>query len=460
VYLHRPRLAHLTTEQLPFSKQITYACGMMGWSILTNIIGVLLIYFYLPPFNSGLVTLLAQVSILGVLNLPSVITIAGRLADAFYDPFIGQASDRSKNRQGRRIPFMKWSILPAVVFCILVFRPPTDGVSTYNAIWLTFTLILFFISATTYIIPYNALMPEMAHTTADKVRFSTFQQVGFVLGMIIASSTANIANGVQYLAPSFTRMEAFQVAIWSLSALGGLFMLIPVLTIDEKRYCKADPSSLPLLPAIRQTLKNKNFLYYVAADFSYFMALYIILSGLQYFVTVLCGLPESIGVILVGTMVGLSLLFYPLINFLAKRIGKKPVVIAAFLLLAVAFTSIYFLGKFPIPPKAQMFLLVALAAFPLAALGILPPAILAEIAHEDAELTGENKEGLFFAVKYFSVKLGQTFGIGLFATLTLYGKDPGNDYGLRLNGLFGAALCLLAILVFSRFKEKRTESNS
>jgi len=426
----------------------------MGWSILTNIIGVLLIYFYLPPGNSGLVTLLAQVTILGVLNLPSVITIAGRLADAFYDPFIGQTSDRSKNARGRRIPFMKWSIIPACGFCMLVFRPPDSGVSMTNAVWLTVTLILFFISATTYIIPYNALMPEMAHTKEDKVRFSTFQQVGFVFGMIIASSTSNIANWLQAAHPAFTRMEAFQSAIWCLCGIGALSMLIPVLAIDEKKYCKAEPSTLPLLPAMKQALKNRNFIYYLAADFSYFMALYIIMSGLQYFVTVLCGLPESIGVVLVGTMVGISILFYPVINLLAKRIGKKPIVLFSFFLLAIVFLAIYFLGHLPIPPKIQMFLLVFLAAFPLAALGILPPAILAEIAEEDSQATGENKEGLFFAVKYFSVKLGQTFGIGLFATLTLYGKDPGHDYGLRLNGIFGAVLCLLAVAVFSRFKEK------
>ncbi len=428
---------------------------MLGWSILTNIIGVLLIYFYLPPGNSKLVTLLAQLTLLGVFNLPSVITIAGRLVDAFYDPFIGQASDRSKNLKGRRIPFMKWSIFPAAIFCMLVFRPPDTGVSVANAAWLTVTLILFFISATTYIIPYNALMPEMARTNEEKVKFSTFQQVGFVFGMIIASSTSNLADLIMWLAPAFNRLHAFQMAIWCLCGLGALFMLIPVLSIDEKKYCKAAPSTLTLMPAIRQTLKNRNFIYYICADFSYFMALYIIMSGLQYFVTVLCGLPESIGVVIVGSMVGLSLLFYPLVNILARRFGKKPLVIISFLLLGTNFLCIYFLGKFPFPPKLQVCMLVCLAAFPLAALGILPPAILAEIAAEDAASTGENKEGLFFAVKYFSVKLGQTFGIGLFATLTLYGKDPGHDYGLRLNGLFGAALCVLAIAVFSRFREKR-----
>jgi GPH family glycoside/pentoside/hexuronide:cation symporter len=94
------------------------------------------------------------------------------------------------------------------------------------------------------------------------------------------------------------------------------------------------------------------------------------------------------------------------------------------------------------------------AAFPLASLGILPNAILAEIAQKDAASSGENREGMFFAVKYLFVKLGQTLGIALFAFLTLYGKDPGHDYGLRLNGLCGFVLCILAFSFFSRFREK------
>ncbi len=69
-------------------------------------------------------------------------------------------------------------------------------------------------------------------------------------------------------------------------------------------------------------------------------------------------------------------------------------------------------------------------------------------------LSGKNREGMFFAVKYFFVKLGQTLGIAVFAFLTLYGKDPGHDRGLRLNGLCGFVLCILAFSFFSRFREK------
>lgn len=156
-----------------------------------------------------------------------------------------------------------------------------------------------------------------------------------------------------------------------------------------------------------------------------------------------------------GVMVIVSLVFYPLINYLSKKIGKKPIVLFSFALLSLIFAMIYFLGKFPFSPNVQVYVLVLGASFPLASLGILPNAILAEIAEKDAVDTGENREGMFFAVKYLFVKLGQTLGIALFAFLTVYGKDPGHDYGLRLNGICGFVLCLAAFIFFTRFREEK-----
>jgi GPH family glycoside/pentoside/hexuronide:cation symporter len=232
-------------------------------------------------------------------------------------------------------------------------------------------------------------------------------------------------------------------------------MLIPVVFINEKKYSRGKPSHLPLLPAIRKTFSNRNFKYYLVSDFSYYMALSIISSGLLYFVRVLLRLPESRGGELMAAMVLFSLVFYPLINYLSKKIGKKPIVLFSFALLSLIFVAIFFLGRFPFSPIAQAYMLVLSAAIPLASLGILPNAILADIAQYEANETGENREGMFFAVKYLFVKLGQTLGIALFAFLTVYGKDPGNDYGLRLNGICGCVLCILAFVIFSRFKEVR-----
>jgi GPH family glycoside/pentoside/hexuronide:cation symporter len=445
----------MPVAKLPFKKQLSYACGMIGWSIMTNIIIVMLPYFYLPPSTAGLTPLVPQLLLFGVLNIMSVIAASGRFVDAVFDPFIASLSDKSTHRQGRRIPFMKWAILPAILFCGLTFCPLVKGESISNAVWLTFTLIFFFMGATTYIIPYNALLPELADTAAEKVKLSSFQQVGFVIGIIISALVNNFADLVQHFFHVSSRDSAVQITIWGLCVFAGLIMLVPVIAIDEKKYSAGKPSHLPLLPAIRKTFSNRNFKYYLISDFSYYMALSIISSGLLFFVTVLLGLPESMGGLLMGIMVLVSLVFYPLINYLSKKIGKKPIVLFSFGLLSLIFVAIYFLGKFPLSPKVQIYILVLSASFPLASLGILPNAILAEIAQQDAKETGENREGMFFAVKYLFVKMGQTFGIALFAFLTVYGKDPGHDYGLRLNGLCGFVLCLFAIIFFSRFKEGR-----
>src|ERR1700749_1846223 len=136
----------MPAAKFPLRKQIVYACGMMGWSILTNLILVMLPYFYLPPNNAGLQTLIPQLMLFGVFNILSVILASGRFVDAVFDPFIGSLSDKSKNPKGRRIPFMKWAILPAVIFGCLIFRPIVKAESSYNAVWLTFTFTFFFMS--------------------------------------------------------------------------------------------------------------------------------------------------------------------------------------------------------------------------------------------------------------------------------------------------------------------------
>jgi GPH family glycoside/pentoside/hexuronide:cation symporter len=442
-------------QKLPFKKQLTYCAGMMGWSIMTNLIIVMLPYFYLPPTNSGLIPLVPQLLVFGAFNILSLIAASGRLFDAAYDPFIASVSDSSTNPKGRRFPIMKWAIVPAVICCSLVFCPIVKGESIQNAWWLTIVLAGFFVSVTTYIIPYNALLAELTHTPEEKVKLSTYQQVGFVLGMIVGALCNNFADLLQTNFHIADRFHALQYTIIALSIFSGIVMFLPILFINERTYVQSKPTHIPLLPAIRNTFRNANFKYYLISDFTYYTALSLMSSGLLYFVTVLLGLPDSDGGKFMGIMVVLSLVFYPFINYGANKFGKKPLVLFAFGILSIIFVTIFFLGKLPFEPSNQMYLLVIFASFPLAALGILPNAILADIAQKDTEETGENHEGMFFAVKYLFVKLGQTLGIAIFAMLTIYGKDPGNDYGLRLNGVVGFALCVLALLFFTRFKEVR-----
>lgn len=431
---------------------------MMGWGIMVNLISVIIVYLYVPPDASGLPTLITQATIFGIFNVIAIITASGRLIDAVYDPFIAQFSDQSKNPKGRRIPIMKWAIIPSFVFCVLVFYPLTETESTTNIVWLVVTLVLFYVSSTSYIIPYNALLPELAHDSAAQVRLATWQSVGYVVGIGVASNAFNLTDVLHSSLDMSSRLNALQLTVGILAALGAVCMLIPVLAIDERKYGSKKPHAVPMREALRETLTNRNFLLFVVADFSYFISVTLITSGLLYFVKVLLQLPESLGNKLMITMVLVSFLFYPITNILARKIGKKKIVLGSLLLLSGIFLGVYFLGRSGLDPYVQIFGLIALAAIPFAALNILPNAILAEIIQKDIEESGENKEAVFFAVRYFFVKIAQTFGIALFSMFLIYGKDVGDDAGIRMNGLLGCGLCLVAALVFTRFQEKKSSN--
>ncbi len=150
------------------------------------------------------------------------------------------------------------------------------------------------------------------------------------------------------------RTACVQYASVSLAIIGGIAMLIPVLTIDEKKYCRSKPSSTPLLKALKQSLSStKKFIYFIIAVLAYSMALNIITNGMLYFLTVLCHIDASQGPKFIGYMFLLALLFFPVVNILAKRFGEKKLLVISFFILGLAFAGIALIGKLPITPVVQ-----------------------------------------------------------------------------------------------------------
>ena len=414
----------------------------------------MLIYFYLPPTNSGLDSLIPTVVYLGIFSILALIAAGGRLFDAVTDPLIAWMSDRSTHRKGRRIPFMRVGWIPAFLCCIAVFLPLHLSESKTNIITLVISLTLFYLFLTIYFIPYNALMPELARTGREKVTLSTWLSLAYVIGLIIAAQTPLLAHWIEEWFSFEKRIHTFQIAIGTLSLIASVFLIIPVIAINEKDLCKSQPAKVSFGNSLGKALRNYNFRLFLFADFSYFMAIAIIASGMLYYLKVLLGLEEAMGSTVFGVMILVSLLFYPLVLHITKFIRKKFLISFGLIFLGIIFLSIYFLGKLPMPPKAQIYLFALLASIPVAILGIIPYAIIAEIAQLDGLITGVQKEGMYFAVRNFFYKLGMTIGIMCFTILTLWGKDPGDDLGIRLNGILGFFLCTIAGLTFLLFKEK------
>jgi glycoside/pentoside/hexuronide:cation symporter, GPH family len=440
---------------LPLNKQIAYAVGQLGWSTLVNIIGLTLVYFYLPPTIAGLPTLITTVVFLGMLNAVTLIAASGRLLDAVTDPLIASFSDRSTHPRGRRIPLMRWGALPAAIFCVLMFVPPVQAVSVWNIVWLLVMQAFFYLFLTIYVTPFFALLPELGHTANQRLNLSTWISITYALGIILAAQMPLLADLLQSGLGLADRMLAVQYAIGLLAGIAVILMYVPIFTIDERVYCESVPSQTPMLPALRHTFTNIHFRFYVVADFAYFTSLTIIQTGLLFYVTVLLFQGEALVSTLLTVMVLVSFVFYPVVNLLARRTGKKILIVLTFFTMSAVFLGVFFLGRLPLPELVQGYGVVLLFAVPMAFAGVLPNAVLADIAEHDGLRSGVKQEGMFFAARTFMQKIGQTTGILIFAALATLGRDPGMDLGIRLSGVAGFLLCFSAALIFSRYNERK-----
>jgi GPH family glycoside/pentoside/hexuronide:cation symporter len=433
----------------------TYAIGQLGWSICINILGTTLVYFYNPPAEARLPYLVSQEVFFLVFTVVTLLAAGGRLFEAFIDPYAASLSDRLRHPRGRRLPLMKWAWLPMCVAVTLLFSPPVGEPSAWNVVWIAACQLVFYTAFAFYVMPHNALLIELGHNEQERLTLSTWISITYAGGIIVCSFIPALAEGFQAGA-GLAKLPSYQLAIGCMAAVAGLCMVLPVLTIDERRYCEAQPSEQAVWQSLRATWQNPRFRLFVLSDCLYWVALTIIETGFLYYVTVLVGKPESFLGQVLPVMLIASFAVYPFIAGLTLRFGKKNLIQLAFLIFGLVFGMTYFLGKLPFPTDVQIYTLAVLAGIPAAVLGILPNTVLADIAELDSLETGTNREGMFFGARTTFMKLGQTAGIVIFASLLTLGKDAAHDTGIRLSGVAGVVLAVAAFLIFRPYDDPET----
>ncbi len=428
-----------------------FALGQMGWAMLAGIISNWLVYFYQPSSESILAgqTLFIQQGnvIFRVITIIGLITFIGRIFDAFTDPLIANLSDKSKNPKGRRIPFMKKVAIPFSIITTLVFCAPKSAISNINTFWLFITLMGFYLCMTIYCTPYNALIPVIGHDQKSRIAVSTAISLTFIIGTSLAYLAPIIWN---MLGSSFDRITAMRITFGSLSFIACILMLIPTFFIDERKLKQVQPSNENAFQSLKLTFKNKDFRSFVYSDVLYFTALTIFQTGLPFFVVSLMGLKESHSATLFVLMTALSLLWYPLVNILAPKFGKKKIVMFAFIVFAIDYVLTALSGIIGFGGLSWGILVVAIASISMAILGILPQAMVADVAQEDEVNTKINRNGMFFAARTFAFKLGQSIAMLIFTGFAAKGV-----IGYRLASFTAAGLCILACIALTRYDEKR-----
>ena len=151
--------------------------------LFTTMLNNYLIYFYQPSKESGIPNLIPQGRIvLGILTIIGLIKAIGHIIDAVTDPLIASCSDKSRHPDGRRIPLMKKAAIPFGLCALLMFFVPLGKVSWLNAVWIAAFMWGYYFFFTLYMIPHNALIPELIRDGPLRVNAYTVSSFFFVTG--------------------------------------------------------------------------------------------------------------------------------------------------------------------------------------------------------------------------------------------------------------------------------------
>ncbi|MBQ1432350.1 MAG: MFS transporter [Ruminococcus sp.] len=437
-----------------------FAIGQLGWSTLSGIISNWLVFFYQPSadeLKNGQTLFIPQGTLIIGLTAIGIITAVGRIFDAVTDPFIAGKSDGLKHKLGRRIPFMRFAAIPFGVVTVLIFSLPFDGESMGNFGLLFLFCMLFYLCMTAYCTPYNALIPELGSTQTTRINLSTFISVTYFFGTAVAYLVPNIAG---FFKESLGYAGSYRLTIGILAAFAVICMLIPAFVIDENLYADTTPTEGSAFSSLMATFKNKDFRTFVVSDILYWIGLTLFQTGLSYYITVLIGLKAEWTFPMFAIMTFMSLLCYAPVNIFAKKMGKKKLISFAFMFFSVTFLVTAFAGLTPIPGVVYGIIVAVLASIPMAILGILPQAVVADISDADKVSTGVSRQGMFYAARTFAFKLGQSAAMLLFTSVALINADiprgqAGYALGYRLTAIIAAVLCLAGGLVFMLYKENK-----
>ena len=451
-------------KRLTKKQMILFAVGQLGWSILSGIISAWFVTFYLPTqgdIDAGATQYIRPgLIVLGFLTILGLITALSRIFDAVTDPLIASLSDRSTNRRGRRIPFMQAAAIPLSVVTVLLFCAPVETISGVNVAWISGFVVLFYLFMTMYCTPYNALISEFGKTQEDRMFISTAISLTFFAGTMLAY-TPFVFAGMLRGAVGFG--WSYRICFIVLAAIACFCMLLPTFTLKEKEFVDTKPSKSSMFKSLAATFRNREFRVFAASDIMYWVGLTLFQTGLPFFVKVSMQLDESLTMIFMGGMTVLSACFYPFVNGFVRKYGKKKLVVCGFLGLALAYLMTALIGVLPLPGMVFGVLICVIAAFPMALLGIIPQAIVADVAEADGVQTGENREGMFFAARTFAMKWGQALAMLVFTSLAIIGTTQNANsneitasaLGLRIVAIAAVTFCVLGAVILGLYNEKK-----
>lgn len=345
-------------------------------------------------------------------GLAGTALMIGRLWDAFYDPVIGYISDRTKSRWGRRRPYLFIGSIPLFIAMAFMFINPALFVSagwnpadhqTALFLWGLLVYIILCTAYSTVNIPYTSLTPELTQDFNERTSLNGYRFGFAVIGTLLGAGAALPIVG------------AFSDRNIGFAALGTLFGAVMMITAFITAFTVREPETPPakamgFVKTYLAVFRNKPYLFILFTYVLHIMAITIVSGITIYYFKYILG-DESKTTIALLILLVTAMLFIPVSVVMAKKTGKKFVYGAGMVIIAISIMVIFFLGH-----KSSINFTFFMMFFTGIGFGFtyaMPYAIVPDAIEYDYLVTGERREGAFYGIWTWALKIGQALAVFL-----------------------------------------------
>ncbi len=423
---------------LPLRTRILYGSSRLGAEALNKSQALLLLYYYAPPKDQtlGLPTLLPWFTVATLLTVGGIV---GSLDDAF----VGWLSDRTQSRWGRRIPYIVLGAPLWSVFFVLLFVPPTSAGHAATAIYLFLVFQAARLCSAIVVGPYEALTPEMAATTEERVGL---QSVKVYLG--VAGSGVGLIGGSLVLSGHLS----FRTAAVIFAGLALVCQYLAVAGVWSRAKRSHVPAEIGFREGLRIAFANRSFRILLPTIVLFALAVGVLIANTGYYIHAIVGKHSWVNLAMLPVAFVSALAFVPVFVRLARRTSKRRAYSISMLAAAATFPLLTFAGVIPgIPASVQIVVAAALVGGPLGAHFLFPIPLLSDVIDDDSRRTGQRREATFLGSASFVEGVATAFAWLLVSLFARAGHVQGHTLGVRLDGVAGGALILTAYLVFRRY---------
>ncbi|MFN3238379.1 MAG: MFS transporter, partial [Pseudomonadales bacterium] len=366
----------------------------------------LLLSLYIMKFSTDV--LLIAPAVMG--------TIFGvsRVWDAISDPLVGYLSDRTKHSLGRRRLWLLGSILPVSAGFVMVFSPPDSLTGSALVAWMAVGVIGFYSAMTIFIVPHMSLGAELTPNYHERSRLYGLRHAAFTIGSILAVGSMHLLFQAEQESEAAVRGLAFQLSALAAVATA-LFILYAVVRLRERSDFQGRVNE-SVFSAFKDVWQNKHARLVLVVTFIEHTGSAVIGLLTLYVAQYIVGRPELAALIILSYMVP-STVSVPMWVPLSRRFGKIRMWIFSMLLTGFSFGAMFALPFIDMSDRTTLIFVAAVFAGLAAGCGgTIAPSVQSDIIDYDEYLTGERKEGSYFAAFNFVHKSA----VGVMTLITGY----------------------------------------